>query len=85
MRSMRPTRYWGTQKKSARYDQLIFRDSFRRDFDNKEAFEYWKDRKPAGSGGRMRDPLKEEQERVRDRLKNYKDCEDFLGRYEHHR
>jgi hypothetical protein len=33
----------------------------------------------------MRDPLKEEQERVRDRLKNYKDYEDFLGRYEHHR
>ena len=33
----------------------------------------------------MRDPLRDQQERVRDRLKNYKDYEDFLNRYEHHR
>ena len=33
----------------------------------------------------MRDPLDEQQARVRDRLKNYKDYEEFLNRYEHHR
>jgi len=33
----------------------------------------------------MKDPIREQQERVKDRLKNYKDYEDFLNRYEHHR
>jgi curved DNA-binding protein CbpA len=73
----------GDPDKRARYDQLIFGDTSRGDFDNQEAYEYWKDRKPAGS--KMRDPLREQQERVKERLKNYTDYEDFLNRYEHHR
>jgi len=75
----------GDTEKRARYDQLIFGDSSRGDFDNQEAYEYWKDRKPNSGGSKMRDPLRDQQERVRDRLKNYKDYEDFLNRYEHHR
>jgi curved DNA-binding protein CbpA len=75
----------GDADKRARYDQLIFGDSSRGDFDNQEAYEYWKDRKQPDGSGKMRDPLRDQQERVRDRLKNYKDYEDFLNRYEHHR
>jgi curved DNA-binding protein CbpA len=48
----------GDAEKRARYDQLIFGDSSRGDFENQEAYEYWKDRK-TGSGGKMRDPINE--------------------------
>ena len=47
----------GDPEKRARYDQLIFGDSSRGDFENQEAYEYWKDRKPAAS--KMRDPNRE--------------------------
>ena len=46
----------GDADKRARYDQLIFGDSSRGDFDNQEAYEYWKDRKPES---KMRDPNRE--------------------------
>jgi DnaJ-class molecular chaperone len=50
----------GDAEKRARYDQLIFGDSARGEFDNQEAYEYWKDRRPGEGSGRMRDPLKDQ-------------------------
>ena len=49
----------GDAEKRARYDQLIFGESSRGDFDNQEAYEYWKDRK-SGSSEKMRDPINEQ-------------------------
>ena len=33
----------------------------------------------------MRDPIDEEQERLKDRMKKYSDYSDFLNRFDHHR
>ena len=73
----------GDPDKRARYDQLIFGDSSRGEFQNQEAYEYWKERKSGGN--RMKDSREKQQERVREKLKNYTDYNDFLNRYEHHR
>lgn len=73
----------GDTEKRARYDQLIFGDSARSSFDNQEAYEYWKDRPKKEK--RMKEYNEEQQERIREKLKNYKDYGDFLKRMEHHR
>ena len=46
----------GDTEKRAKYDQLIFGESSRGDFQNQEAYDYWKDRKDGSKDGkRMKD------------------------------
>ncbi len=49
----------GDVEKRSKYDQLIFGDSSRGDFQNQDAYEYWKDRKEGQGDKKMKDHFSE--------------------------
>lgn len=53
----------------------------RQDFENQEAYEYWRDR----DSNKVKYSHEKQQERIREKLRNYKDYNEFLGRMDHHR
>eukprot|EP00347_Sterkiella_histriomuscorum_P004232 403361240 len=67
-----------------KYDRLIFGDSASSDFQNQDAYDYWKERDPEGYKKR-RSADQQQQDRINERLKNAKSYEEFFDRYEHHR
>ena len=79
----------GDPDKRARYDQLIFGDtsSAYKDFTNQDSYEYWKDKDASKQHKdmHMKEPYEKQQERIREKLKNYTDYNDFLKRFDHHR
>ena len=67
-----------------KYDRLIFGDSAdNKEFDNEEAYSYWSDRKQQKQ--EVKESYQEMQDRVREKLKNFKDYDDFLKAFENHR
>ena len=73
----------GDTEKRARYDRLIFGEGGRKDFENQEAYEYWRDREK--SKDNLKQFYEKQQDRIKDRLRNYKDYSDFIERMENHR
>ena len=66
-----------------RYDNLLFGES--RSFtEDEQAYEYWSKKEPEKSR-RVMEEYEEMQERVREKLKTYKDYDDFLKNFERHR
>lgn len=67
-----------------KYNRLIFGDSAdNAEFKNEDAYQYWSERK-SDTNRRMND-YEEMQERVKEKLRNFKDYDDFLRNFENHR
>lgn len=67
----------------SKYDRLIFGDSAnKRDFDNEDAYQYWSTQTKSE---RKMDSYEEMQMKIREKLKNFKDYDDFLRNFENHR
>ena len=66
-----------------KYDRLIFGDSAdSREFENEDAYQYWSNKKETS---RVKEDYEEMQEKIREKLKNFKDYDDFLKNFENHR
>ncbi|CDW81706.1 UNKNOWN [Stylonychia lemnae] len=70
----------GDPEMRAKYDRLLYGDSASGDFQNQEAYEYWKDRK---GGFKNKEDL--HKERVRDKVNNAQSYDDFFDRINNHR
>ena len=67
----------------SKYDRLIFGDSAdSREFENEDAYQYWSNKKEPS---RVKEDYEEMQEKIREKLKNFKDYDDFLKNFENHR
>jgi DnaJ-class molecular chaperone len=67
-----------------KYDRLIFGDSADKpEFDNEEAYQYWGDKGKKSKV--MKEDYEEMNDKIREKLKNFKDYEDFLRNFENHR
>ena len=64
---------------------MIFGDSARGDFSNQETYDYWKDRGTKSGGNKVKQPYEKQEERIREKLKQYTDYNDFLKRFDHAR
>ena len=73
----------GDAEKRARYDRLILGESGRRDFENQESYEYWKDREAHKDN--LKQFYEKNQDRIKEKLRNAKDYNDFIERMENHR
>jgi curved DNA-binding protein len=71
------------EKLRKKYDRLIFGDSAdNREFENEEAYQYWSSKQEPS---KVKEEYEEMQEKIKERLKNFTDYNDFLRNFENHR
>ena len=71
------------EKLRKKYDRLIFGDSAdNREFENEEAYQYWSSKQEPS---KVKEEYEEMQEKIKEKLKNFKDYDDFLRNFENHR
>jgi 3-methyladenine DNA glycosylase/8-oxoguanine DNA glycosylase len=62
---------------------MIFGDSAdNREFENEDAYQYWSKKE---ANRPVMEEYEEMQEKIKERLKNFKDYDDFLKNFENHR